>query len=201
MTELLIATTNPAKFDEAARELEQEGLEILGLKDFPDIRHVEETGKTFEENAVLKAKGYFEQTRVPCVADDGGLMVDFLNGAPGVNSHRFLGRDATEEELAQAIIEKMQGVPVDKRTARLGGFIAFFDGEHLLKRENYIEGYIADRLMGKVKPGFPYRPLLLIPRFGKPYSELTDAEHEEVNFRRKNLHELKPRILELLKNR
>ena len=82
-------------------------------------------------------------------------MVDFLGGAPGVHSNRFLGRAASGEELAHAILEKMQGVPQEKRTARLGGFIVFWDGAHLLKSENWIEGYITEELMGEIQPGFP----------------------------------------------
>ena len=125
-------------------------------------------------------------------------MVDFLGGAPGVHSNRFLGRAATGEELAHAILEKMRGVPQEKRGARLGGFIVFWDGAHLLKSENWIHGSIAEELMGEIQPGFPYRPLLIVCEFNKPYSALTHEEHEQVNFRRKNLASLKPRIMSLL---
>ena len=199
MKPLLVATTNPGKFEEAAAVLADEGLTILGLKDFPGVKPVPETGATFEENAVLKAKGYFAQTGVPTIADDGGFVVDHLDGLPGVNSHRWLGHEASEKELAEAVIEKLHGVPQEKRTARLGGFIAFWDGEHLLTSENWIEGYVADHIAGAIRPGFPYRPLLMIPQFGKPYSDLTHEEHELVNFRRKNFKTLKPEILEHLK--
>ena len=199
MRSLLIATTNPAKFEEASSVLAELNLTILGLKDFSAITAVEETGATVEENAILKAKGYFEQTKTPCIADDGGLMIDCLDGAPGVHSKRWLGREANDEELAAAVLEKMRGIPQEKRTARLGGLIVFWDGEHLLKQENWIEGYITEKLMGEIKKGFPYRPLLMIPQFNKPYSDLTDEEHDQVNFRRKNLQILKPKILEMLK--
>ena len=199
MPRLLIATTNSSKFDEARRALDESGIEILGLRDFSKIEQVPETGATFEENAILKAKGYFAQTGTPCVADDGGLMVDYLDGAPGVSSHRWLGREASDQELAQAILDKLAGVAHERRTARLGGFVAFFDGEHLITSQNWIEGYIADRIIGDMKPGFPYRAILMIPQFGKPYSELTEEKHEEVNFRRKNLCALKPEMLQLLR--
>lgn len=198
MKRLLFATTNQSKFEEAASELQHAGLEIMSLKDFSGILYAGETGKTFEENAVLKAKSYFAQTKIPCIADDGGLVIDYLNGAPGVDSHRWLGDGATDEERANAVIEKLKGVSQEKRTARLGGFIVFFDGSHILKRENWLHGYIADRLMGEVRKGFPYRPIFMVPAFGKAYSELTDAEHEAVNSRRKNLRELKLEILKLL---
>ena len=198
MMRLLVATTNLSKFEEAVSSLRDAYLEIVGLNYFMNITIVSETGETFEENAILKAKGYFDQTRVPTIADDGGLVVDVLGGAPGVHSNRWLGYDATAEELAEAIIEKMKGVPREKRTARLGGTIVFWDGTHLLKRETWIYGYIAARVVGEVKPGFPYRPILIIPEFEKPYSELTEEEHEKVNFRRTNLRVLKPEIIKLL---
>ncbi len=192
---LLIATTNPSKLQEAASILGG-SFEVLSLKDFKNIKPVEETGKTFEENAVLKAKGYFSQTGVPCVADDGGLVVDYLGGAPGVSSHRWLGRQASDQELAEAIIEKMAGIPFPQRKARIGGFLVFWDGRNLLKKENWTEGYIAEQLQGEVRPGFPYRPVMVVAQFGKPYSVLTSEEHEKVNARRKNLKEL---ILEIKK--
>ncbi|OGD30901.1 hypothetical protein A2833_03140 [Candidatus Azambacteria bacterium RIFCSPHIGHO2_01_FULL_44_55] len=189
MSKLLIATTNPSKLQEAVSILGG-NFEVLSLKDFENIKSVEETGKTFEENAVLKAKGYFAQTGVPCVADDGGLIVDYLGGAPGVSSHRWLGRQATDQELAEAIIEKMAGVPFHQRKARIGGFLVFWDGRNLLKKENWTEGYISERLQGEVRPGFPYRPVMVVAQFDKPYAFLTSEEHEKVNARRKNLKEL-----------
>ena len=201
MTKLLIATTNPAKFEETKAVLKDSDVKLLGLKDFPGIKPIPETGDSFEENAVLKAKGYFSQTGIPTIADDGGLVVDALGGLPGVHSHSWLGEGATDEELARGVLERMRDVPFEKRTARLGGFVAFFDGEHLLKSENWLEGYIAKRLEGEVKPGFPYRSILVVKKFNKLYRDFTPAEHVEENFRRKNLLALKPKVLEYLGKR
>ena len=198
MKRLLIGTTNPAKLEEAKTVLNGNGFEILGLKEFPHIEKIEESGETFEENAILKAKGYFAQTGIPTIADDGGLMVDALDGLPGVHSNRFLGYAASDEELVQGILKRLEGVPREKRTARLGGVIIFWDGAQLLRAENYIEGYIAEKPLDEIRPGFPYRPILFLPQFGKPYSALTHEEHEQADFRRKSLRELKPKILELL---
>ncbi len=199
MKQLLFGTTNQAKLAEVRGVLQADGIEVLGLRDIPDIQQVEETGEDFEENAVLKAKGYFSQTNIPTIADDGGIMVDALGGLPGVHSKRWLGHDASDKELAEAVLEKMRGVPQEKRTARLGGIMVFWDGEHLIKKEHWTEGYIADRLMTEIQPGFPYRAILMIPEFAKAYGALTDEEHEQVNFRRKNLAALKPEILRYLK--
>ncbi len=199
MAKLLFGTTNQAKLAEVCGVLQADGIEVLGLRDIPDIQQVEETGKDFEENAVLKAKGYFSQKNIPTIADDGGIMVDALGGLPGVHSHRWLGHDASDRELAEAVLEKMRGVPQEKRTARLGGVMVFWDGEHIIKKEHWTEGYIADRLMTDIQPGFPYRAILMIPQFAKAYGALTDEEHEQVNFRRKNLAALKPEIVRYLK--
>lgn len=199
MKSLLIATTNPAKFEETSSILQDPDLKILGLKDFPNVKPVPETGDTFLENAFIKAKGYFEETHVPCVADDGGLAIDYLDGAPGVNSHRWLGHEATDQELAEAVLKKLKGVPREKRTARLGGFAVFYDGTHFLKEENYVEGFIAERLMGDIRPGFPYRPIFMVSKFNKPFSEITEEEDREVGARQRNFRALKPKILELLK--
>lgn len=198
MKSLLIATTNQAKFDEARAVFESLDIEILGLKDFPGITQVPETGGTFEENAVLKAKGYFAQAKIPTLADDGGLVVDALGGLPGVHSHRWLNREASDGKLVEAVLERMQSVPWENRTARLGGCMVFFDGMHLLKSENWLEGYIVERLKGEVKPGFPYRSILLVKKFGKLYRDFIPAEHDEENFRRKNLLALQPKIFEYL---
>lgn len=195
---LLIGTTNPAKLAEVRAVLVGEYLGVLSLKDFPDIRKVDETGSTFEENAVLKARGYYEQTGIPTIADDGGLAIDALGGLPGVHSHRWLGYKATDQQLAEAVLERMKDVSQENRTARLGGVMVFYNGEHLIKQEHWTQGYIADRLMTPVHPGFPYRAILMILQFSKPYGTLTEEEHEQVNFRRKNLTALKPEILKLL---
>ena len=198
MPRLLIATSNPSKFAEARDVLAGDSFTVVGLADFPDIKPVPETGETFEKNAVLKAKGYFSQTNVPCIADDGGLIVDALGGLPGVHSHRWLGHEATDQELAEAVIERLHSAPREQRTARLGGFIAFWNGAELLLSENWIEGHIAESIMGEIKPGFPYRAIFVVDAFNKPYSDLTHEEHEQVNFRRKNLKALRPRIAQLL---
>ena len=199
MHRLLIATTNPAKFKEASAILANEGIELLGLKDFPGIAPAPETGTTFEENAILKAKSYYAKTGTPCIADDGGLMVDYLDSAPGVQSRRWAGENATDQERADMILAKLKGLPREKRTARLGGYIAFWNGETLLTSQNWVEGHIADRVTGKIQTGFPYRAILTVAKFNKPYAGLTEQEHAEVNFRRKNLNALKPEIFRLLR--
>lgn len=199
MRPLFLATTNPGKLEEIKNVYSSSGIELKSLKDFPHIPPPEETGATFEENAVLKAKYYFTKTNLPTLADDGGLMVDALYGEPGVKSHRFLGYDASEVELAEAIVKRLKGVPKEKRGAKLGGTIAFWDGSHLLRTENFVLGHIIEELKEPPPPGFPYRAILVISKFNKLYKDLTHKEHEEINHRRQNLKKLKPQIIEHLK--
>lgn len=198
MRTLLAATTNPAKLKEIQLVFADFGVTLLSLKDFSEVAPAEETGETFEENAILKAKYYFGKTGVPTLADDGGCMVDALGGLPGVHSHRWLGHAATDLELAAEIVKRLAGVPREKRTARIGGFVAFYDGVHLITSSNFTHGYITETMPVEIEPGFPYRSVMVIPQFGKLYKDLTHEEHEAVNHRRKNLQALKPEILEIL---
>lgn len=198
MKPLLVATTNKAKLAEIMEAYRDAGIHLKSLRDYPEITPADETGQTFEENAVLKAKYYHALTGLPTLADDGGLMVDALNGAPGVNSHRWLGHSASDLELASAVIEKLHGLPREKRSARIGGYIAFWDGKTLLLSCNNIEGYITETLPTEIEPGFPYRSILVVSKFNKLYKDLTHAEHEEVNHRRHNLARLKGGILKNL---
>ncbi|MDP2676201.1 MAG: non-canonical purine NTP pyrophosphatase [bacterium] len=197
MKQVLFASTNPGKVNEAKAFFEKENIEMLSLRDFSWVEPVEETGETFEENAMLKAQVYFHELQIPCIADDGGLMVDALGGAPGVHSHRFLGiENPTTEELALGILEKMRGIPKEKRTARLGGVTVFWDGGHLAKAESWVEGYITEEVMDTIQEGFPYRPIFMIPALGKVYSKATPEERN--SFRIKNLEQLKKDILQYL---
>lgn len=195
MKRIVFATTNPGKLWEARAFLAGKDVEVLSLRDFPDASLIEETGETFEENATLKAKGYFLQFGIPVIGDDGGLMIDALEGAPGVHSHRFLGkRNPTTRELAEGILLRMRGIPKEKRNARLGGVTVFWDGEHFLKAESWIFGYIAEEIMDEIQEGFPYRPILMIPSLNKVYSQLTPDERN--SFRIKNLAQISDKILQ-----
>ncbi|MBI3589028.1 MAG: non-canonical purine NTP pyrophosphatase [Candidatus Liptonbacteria bacterium] len=198
MKSLLIATLNPGKLKEIETVYANSGITLKNLKDFSEVPLVEETGVTFEENAILKAKYYFEKTGLPTLGDDGGLMVDALGGEPGVKSHRFLGYNANEVELAEAIIERLKDTPKEKRTAHLGGVIAFWDGEHLIQTENFVAGYIVEELKEKPSPGFPYRAILFIPEFNKIYQDFTQEEYAKINHRYQNLISLKPEIIKHL---
>lgn len=198
MRKLLIATSNQAKLAEYRKFLADLPLELLSLSDF-NLGSIDETGATFEENAKLKAESYFTMSGLPCISDDGGLEIDALDGAPGVLSRRWKTGDenVTDEELITYTLERMKGVPEGKRGARLRLVVAFFDGKEVHTAEAATEGSVA-HMPTRFAPGFPYRALLYIVKFGKMYDDLTPSEHEAVNHRRAAVLQLKPAIEQAL---
>src|SRR3989344_7137692 len=180
---LLIATKNPGK----AREIKQflgKDFDIISLPDLPDAPDIEETGKTFEENAILKAKAYFEWSSIPSVADDAGLEIDFLNSEPGVKSRRWLGYEMKDQEMINTALDKLKGVPMEKRTAHLRTVGAYFDGKNILTETSAIDGYITKEQTAECEPGYPFRSIFWILQFNKLYQDLTHEEHEQINHRK-----------------
>lgn len=196
MKELLVATGNPGKFRELSGALQGIGAQIVSLKNFPDVRAIDETGKTFEENAVLKAETYGKLTGLPAVADDSGFEIDALGGEPGVKSRRWVhaDRDSTDEELVAYTVERLKGVPADKRTARLRAVVAFWDGAKTVTATESIEGVILEQASPDIDPGYPFRSLLFLPKYNKLYKDLTSEEHNAGNHRIAALNKLLPII-------
>ena len=200
MNKLFIATTNPGKLREFKEGFADLEIELLSLKDFSDISSVEETGATFEENAILKAKHGIEHTGLPTIADDGGLEVDALGGKPGVHSHRCIDpeRIASDDELIDHILKNLEGVPKEKRTAQLRVVCVFNNGDFFHTVTTAIKGVIVEERPERYEAGFPYRALLYIPKYQKLFGDLTQVEHDEINHRTKAIQELKPIIAEHL---
>lgn len=196
---LLIASHNPAKVEEYKHYLSDLPLEFISLSDLNITTEAPEEGKTFEENAVRKAKFYHQLTGLPAIADDGGLIIDALNGAPGVKSRRWLSDRMTDEEMIQSVIEKMRDVPEGKRTCHLVGTIALVmsDGR-LYTQWAQIDGVVAQTPTSKRVEGFPYRSFFYLPKFRKFYLELTDEEHGQINHRKIALLKLRPHLLKLI---
>lgn len=197
---LLIASHNLAKVSEYKRHLSDLELELLSLSDLNITEEVLEDGTTFEENAIKKAKFYHQLTGLAVIADDGGLMIDALNGAPGVKSRRWLGYKMTDEEMIQAVIEKMKDVPDEKRTCHLVGTIALvMSDEKVYSQWAQVDGVVAQTPTSKRLNGFPYRSFFYLPQFKKFYLELTDKEDEQINHRKMALIKLRPYLSELVK--
>jgi XTP/dITP diphosphohydrolase len=188
---LLIATKNPAKFDEMRQFLGSFSLVPLP-RNAPDIA---ETGATFEENAVLKARAYFDRYHIATVADDGGLEIAALGGEPGVYSRRWPQadetmpyREKTDDELIELALAKLEGAA--DRSARLRVVGAYYDGTRTLTATAAIDGVIATERPDSYEKGYPFRSIFLVPQFGKLFRDLTLEEHEAINHRRAVYSEL-----------
>jgi XTP/dITP diphosphohydrolase len=199
---ILIATKNPGKAREIKEFLGASAdwrIELVSLADLPGAPDVEETGKTFEENALLKAKIYFEWSGIPSIADDAGLEIDFLNGEPGVLSRRWPGYEATDEELIELALKKLEGVPREKRTAHLRTVGLYYDGKNILSRTAGVQGLITENYIGHCEKGYPFRSIFWIPELNKLYQDLTHEEHEKINHRKVVYGQLAQDILALNK--
>ncbi|HVN29155.1 MAG TPA: non-canonical purine NTP pyrophosphatase [Candidatus Binataceae bacterium] len=204
MNRLLIATTNPAKLSEYRILLRQMAIDLepISLADAGITDIAEEDADSFRDNALAKARFYFERSKLPTLADDGGLEVDALGGAPGVRSHRWLGVESpTDRALAEEVIRRMEGVPKPQRTARIRAAIAliFRDGEAMREEvaEDAIEGLIAPRAFPEIRKGFPYRAVLWLPEQARYLGELGDEEEARISQRRKALLKLREHLLRL----
>jgi XTP/dITP diphosphohydrolase len=199
MKKLLIATTNPGKLKEIKRFLADTLVELVSLTEIGIMDAPEETGISFEENAVLKAKFYAKVSGLATLADDGGFEIDALNGEPGVKSHRWVhgDRENTDEELIQYTMDRMKDVVGEKRGAQLRLVLALVlpSGEVFTSSEK-VRGIVPAKPSDVRHAGFPYRSLLFLPEINKFYNhdELTEAETETYNHRKKALDILKPII-------
>ncbi len=170
--ELVLATRNRAKRRELVELLGRlPGVRIRSLDEFPDVPSPEEVGRTFESNAVLKAMHAAEATGALVLADDSGLSVDHLGGAPGVFSARYAGERATDAANNAKLLRALARVPRSRRQARFVCCVAIAVPHGLLTLvRGECEGIVAEQLAGRY--GFGYDPLFLLPRYGKTFGEL-----------------------------
>ncbi|HIT53591.1 MAG TPA: RdgB/HAM1 family non-canonical purine NTP pyrophosphatase [Candidatus Fimivicinus intestinavium] len=186
--DFLVATHNLKKREELQRILGPLGIRVLTAEEAGiNLSDVEETGATFEENAFLKADSGCRESGMPCIADDSGLEVDALNGAPGVYSARFAGEHGNDKKNNRLLLEKLQQVPMPQRTARFVSCVccAFPDGRHF-SVWGVCEGRIAFEEHGA--GGFGYDPLFLVGE--KTFGELTAEEKDRVSHRGNALRQL-----------
>ena len=205
MREILIATGNPAKRQEIAAVLGEGAAGVirwLGLSDLPAaIPEPVEDGNTFLDNAILKAQHYARAAGRWALADDSGLEVDALGGAPGVHSARYAGIDGGRATVDPAnnrkLIEMLRGVPQPRRTARFRCVLALSDGDKILATaDGVIEGQIID--MPRGAGGFGYDPHFLVPELGVTTAELPAIEKNRISHRGRALQALRPQIERLI---
>jgi len=179
---VVAATANPGKLAELAAALAPAGIEVVGPEALRDATPVEETGKTLEDNARLKACAYSLRTELPVVADDSGLEVDALGGAPGVLSARYGSPQLTDAARCRALLKALVDVPAPKRTARFRCVLAVARaGRVLATFEGAAEGTILLRPTGK--EGFGYDPIFFHPAAGRSFAQLTREEKQALSHR------------------
>lgn len=183
MRKLLIATKNPGKvleYREIFKELDLK-IELVSLKDLGIEQSLEETGKTFEENAIQKAKFYYNLAGLPTLSDDSGIEIDFLNGEPGAKSRRWPGYEASDEELIEFTLEKLKRVPEEKRGAQLRAIVGLtFPGEEKVYTfEGILRGRIAQKPFEKSIPGYPFRSIFIHKQQKKYLGELSLVAHRK----------------------
>ena len=179
---LVVATRNKKKLEELKSLLSDMPIHVLSLLDFPNLRETPETGSTFAENAELKAKAAAEATGRIALADDSGLEVDALGGQPGILSNRFAGPEATDRDKYMRILELLEGVPDEERTARFKAVIAIAtpEGETVLV-EGTCEGRIAHEPRGE--NGFGYDPIFYLPDLRLTMAQLPASEKNRISHR------------------
>lgn len=193
MKRIIFATSNEGKMREIRAIMADSGYEVVSLKEAGISVDVEENGTTFEENAIIKASTIAKATGELVLADDSGLEVDYMDKAPGVYSARFLGEDTDYVIKNTYILEKLQGVPKEDRTARFVCVIAlsYADGTCITKRAT-IEGYIGYEIRGE--NGFGYDPIFMVDEFDKTTAELSMEEKNQISHRAKALRAIKEEL-------
>jgi XTP/dITP diphosphohydrolase len=184
MRNLLLASQNAGKLDEMRQLVAGLDFRVLAPADVGIDDAPEETGQTFAENAVLKARYYATRSGLLAVADDSGIAVDALNGAPGLFSAHFGGEDADDAERNRLLLSKLAGVPPARRGARFTSCVALARGEEILYQvTESVEGRIADEPRGA--NGFGYDPIFFYPPFGRTFGEIPREQKDRVSHRGK----------------
>lgn len=190
MRKIIFATGNAGKLREIREIMADMDVEVVSMKEAGLDVDIEENGDTFEENARIKAEAIAAHTENIVLADDSGLEVDYLNKEPGVYSARYMGEDTSYDIKNQTILERLAGVPKEKRTARFVCAIAAVlpDKQVLVTRET-IEGYIGEKPAGT--NGFGYDPIFYVDEYNCSTAELSEEEKNAISHRGKALRAMK----------
>ena len=195
MKQIIFATGNKDKMREIREIMADVDVEVISMKEAGIVVDVVEDGVTFEENSLIKAKAIAAHTDAIVLADDSGLEIDYLDKAPGVYSARFMGEDTSYDIKNQALIDKLDGVPKEQRTARfvcaIGAVLP--NKETLVVRET-MEGYIGYEIAGE--NGFGYDPIFYLDEFGCSSAALSREQKNAISHRGKALRAMKDILLE-----
>jgi XTP/dITP diphosphohydrolase len=184
ISEIVLATRNKHKVDELTALLGDLGIRIRTLADFPDAPEVEEDGATCEANAIKKACEIAMSTGLTAVADDTGLEVDALDGRPGVYAARYAGENATYEDNCRKLVQELEDVPHERRTARFITVAAIaVPGEPVQVTQGVLTGYIMDKASGS--KGFGYDPVFYVPELKATLAEISVEQKNRISHRAK----------------
>lgn len=197
MTKIIFASNNQGKIKEVKQICSDMNVEIISMKEAGIDLEVEEDGKTFEENALIKAEAIMKLTGEITIADDSGLEVDYLGGEPGVYSARYMGHDTSYDIKNKAIIDRLEGVEDKDRTARFVCAMAavFPDGRHFTTRGT-MEGIIGYEIKGS--NGFGYDSIVYLPQYQKTSAELSPEEKNKISHRGEALEKLKKQLVDYI---
>ncbi|MCY7957912.1 XTP/dITP diphosphatase [Bacillus spizizenii] len=189
MKEAIIATHNPGKVKEFKEILEPKGYDVKSLAEIGFTEEIEETGHTFEENAILKAEAVAKAVNKMVIADDSGLSIDNLGGRPGVYSARYAGEQKDDQANIAKVLSELKGIEKEQRTARFRCALAVsIPGEETKTVEGHVEGYIAEEPRGEY--GFGYDPIFIVKDKDKTIAELTSDEKNKISHRADALKKL-----------
>lgn len=193
---IVVASKNKGKAKEIHELLQDLNIEILTLNDINFDADIEETGNTFEENAIQKAETIASLCNEITLADDSGLEVDALNGAPGIYSARYAGEGASDQDKNNKLLIELENVPMEKRTARFVCVVAlkFPDGPQIVVRGE-CEGRINFKPVGE--NGFGYDPLFFVPEYGMTMAEMDESFKNKISHRAMALKKLKEELTKL----
>jgi XTP/dITP diphosphohydrolase len=189
MKEVIIATKNPGKAKEFEHIFAARGIEVRTLLDFPEIPEVEETGLTFEGNAILKAEAVSKALGKMVIGDDSGLMVDALEGRPGIYSARYAGEPKNDENNTDKVLSELKGLSEEKRSARFYCALAVaVPGQETITVSGTCEGRILEERRGS--NGFGYDPVFYVPEKGLAMAELSSEGKNKISHRANALKKL-----------
>jgi len=189
MKEVIIATKNPGKAKEFEHIFSSRGITVRTLLDFPEIPEVEETGLSFEENAILKAEAVSKALGKMVIGDDSGLMVDALEGRPGIFSARYAGEPKNDQNNTDKVLTELDGLTKEERSARFYCALAVaIPGQETITVSGTCEGRILEERRGS--NGFGYDPVFYVPAKGVAMAELSSDEKNEISHRANALKKL-----------
>lgn len=195
--QIVLSSRNQKKIGEIAELMAPHGIELIGVESFPDVPEVEEDGDSFAANAAKKATEVAKRLGAWVIAEDSGLCVDALGGAPGIYSARYAGEQGADESNNQKLLSELSAVPAEQRTAYYVCYAVLSDPTGVIRLES--EGRCGGRILSEYhgSHGFGYDPLFLVPEYHQTFGQLSSAVKRHVSHRAKAFERLIPRIVRL----